>query len=648
MRFILFPLLFFLTLTAYAGPHTIQRGETFEDIALLYGIPVDSLLKANLQTEARTGLTIEVPLPTLVYDLGESALFRTFHNKRSSKDKKGMTLYRNAYKKQQNLYRCSHNKRAAREMEIVALYEKAISYGNLYALFQLGRYKIHGRFYSYDGYPNFQLAVNENVEELTQGVEYLQIAALVGNNENALVELALACAYEKSPIRNPYLCLGLLEYYRNTLHFPVNDLLVDMYENGYGVDMDYLKAYTLTSSALTDKNGTTHREQILRKIEALSENFKSAKYGVGLKPEMLLSIAFSHFHDGKMDVEGLFWLHRAARLGEADASWALASILKKEQYPKNCVDGDIESQVLYFANEAAEGGKQEAKDYIASYEKYKKQLEEREAEIARQNYLEKKERRERRRQMWLNVAGTVLQAAAQTYVAVETAKQMQNNQNALQTIPQMSASPMFEDQWLAHNQLAMQQLAQYTINKSIADWNGVPMAPTDMSAVNFGTDMTPGSPLWMWNQQQELNRMSTTNARMQWELLSFYERQADQVEQQIMTNPLQPVSGILDSEGFYVSPEMLGTDNNSNAAREKPKNDVVEKAKEYYAQRYGDVECNMCHGDGVCHTCNGHKYNNNGLGASGGHECPNCWKEYGHSTGKCGKCQGKGFVYGLK
>ena len=97
MRFLLFPLLFFLTLTAYAGPHTIQRGETFEDIALLYGIPVDSLLKANLQTEARTGLTIEVPLATLVYDLGESALFRTFHNKRSSKDKKGMTLYRNAY-----------------------------------------------------------------------------------------------------------------------------------------------------------------------------------------------------------------------------------------------------------------------------------------------------------------------------------------------------------------------------------------------------------------------------------------------------------------------------------------------------------------------------------------------------------------------
>lgn len=70
MRFIGYLLAFLCVSSVYAGPHTIQKGETFADVAKLYNVPLDSIIKANPNTEAYAGLTIEVPLSTLVYDLG--------------------------------------------------------------------------------------------------------------------------------------------------------------------------------------------------------------------------------------------------------------------------------------------------------------------------------------------------------------------------------------------------------------------------------------------------------------------------------------------------------------------------------------------------------------------------------------------------
>ena len=257
--------------------------------------------------------------------------------------------------------------------------------------------------------------------------------------------------------------------------------------------------------------------------------------------------------------------------------------------------------------------------------------------------------------MWANIAGSVIQAAAQTYVAVESAK-MQSQQmqgTSPYTIQRMPMGQMSDAQWQTRNQLALQQLAQYTMNKTYADWTGTPMIPTDMSAVDLGTDMSPGSPLWNWGIQQQINTMATQNARMSCEISAFYKRQADQITQQLMENPLQPIAGYVDRDGIWISREMVAAGNNSfdnsdTSSQYSSHEDIRLKNKAYYAERYGNKDCRLCHGNGVCSTCNGKGYDYNEFGVQGIHECPNCLRVNGHASGKCSQCQGSGHVYGLK
>lgn len=63
-----------------------------------------------------------------------------------------------------------------------------------------------------------------------------------------------------------------------------------------------------------------------------------------------------------------------------------------------------------------------------------------------------------------------------------------------------------------------------------------------------------------------------------------------------------------------------------------------------YENRYGDKDCPSCLGSGKCSTCNGKGWYDNPFG-SGHLDCPNC--AHG-KPGVCGKCLGKGTVYGLK
>lgn len=62
-----------------------------------------------------------------------------------------------------------------------------------------------------------------------------------------------------------------------------------------------------------------------------------------------------------------------------------------------------------------------------------------------------------------------------------------------------------------------------------------------------------------------------------------------------------------------------------------------------YESRYGDVQCHICKGTGVCPTCNGKGWFNGFYGDP--IKCPNCHSSH---RGKCGRCGGKGTVYGLK
>lgn len=655
MKFIGYLLVFLCVSSTYAGPHTIQKGETFVDVAKLYKIPLDSIIKANPNTEAYAGLTIEVPLSTLVYDLGDSEMFRNLCYRYTPNHKKGGKKYKAAHEKQLKLNKASGKKRQKLEAQIINDYTEAVYYGNTDALYQLGRQKVHGVLYSTDGYPFFDQAVNANLDEFRKGIEYLQIAVLLGKNGKALIELALACGYEDSPIRNPYLCLGMLEKYQRELGIDVDNLICYMYEKGYGIHPNLLQAYIYCPSKELTKNSTkTHREKILEQIEAMPINFESSRYGVGLDSKTMMSIGFSYYHDDVLEPEGIFWLHRAARQNNADANWALASILQNKKYVKGSMGEpwDIESQILCFVSNAAANGKQEAEDYLEAYEKHQKAIKEQELRKKLEHQREIEEKKQRRRQMWVNIATSVIQTAAQTYMAVESAKMQEKTLYSTREIP---IGQMSDGQWQARNQLALQQIAQYTINKTYADWTGTPMIPTDMSAVNLGTDMSPGSPLWNWGMQQQINTMATQNARMSCEISAFYKRQADQITQQLIENPLLTIEGYVDKDGNWISHEMVvaGYDSLRNASpsnsEERYSNfeEIRSKNRTYYAERYGNKECYSCHGNGICSTCNGKGYNYSKLG-TGTYECPNCLRENGRVSGKCGRCQGIGYVYGLK
>ena len=70
-------------------------------------------------------------------------------------------------------------------------------------------------------------------------------------------------------------------------------------------------------------------------------------------------------------------------------------------------------------------------------------------------------------------------------------------------------------------------------------------------------------------------------------------------------------------------------------------------SKSYYNNRYGYKDCHICHGSGICQTCNGDGFQNYDFG-SGDIPCANCLIENGRKSGKCSVCQGTGKVYGLK
>lgn len=632
-------LLMFIFHFAYSGPHTVQKGETYADIARLYHISVDTLIKSNSDKKAYSGSIVEIPMINSVYDLGSSVLFRQisfdFGNSR-----KGRAAYNNGQRKRK--------RRNMNVQSIIKDYEKAIYYGNIDALYELGKYYVYGRF-CYN--QSFDCGINKNIEQFQRGLELLQISAIAGENTKALVDLAIACGHEESPIMNPYLCLSMLEAYQEYYHKDLRDLLCFMYENGYGIKKDYIKAYiNCPSSTLVSDYRETHREKILEKIDTMSNNIEATRYGVGLDSKMLLAIGMKYYHNDVLEPEGLFWLHRAANKDNADANWILAGILVENKICAGSAGSDTQKQAIYFARKAADLGNDDAAEYVESYDEYIKQKEEYERQQSIAYAQRKAERKEARKQQWLSFVGSLLQAGAQSYMYAEAAKMQNNPYGQSYQMPQVQFGQMSDAQWLARSQKALEQIMVYTWNKTCADWNGTPMIPTDMSAVDLGTDMSPGSPLWMWSQQQRINELQTQNSRMQFEVNAFYKEQADRITQQIMENPLQPIPGYVDYAGHWVSYDDIAANNSleSNDVDTTPRrNEALERVKDYYSERYGNVACPMCHGMKYCQTCNGKKVFR-GSFTSDLLECPNCWIENGKRTGLCQKCQGKGYVYGLR
>lgn len=118
--------------------------------------------------------------------------------------------------------------------------------------------------------------------------------------------------------------------------------------------------------------------------------------------------------------------------------------------------------------------------------------------------------------------------------------------------------------------------------------------------------------------------------------------------QQFMENPFKPIAGYVDIDGNWISGEMVGGvtfDSGSNINTSDLNQDIREKNRTYYSERYGNKDCHICHGRGTCQTCYGKGSVSGPYGTS---ECPNCLLENGRRTGKCSTCQGRGHVFGFK
>lgn len=632
-----------------AGPHTVQRGETFQSISKLYSVSEDSIRKYNPGLEAITGLTIEVPNPILLYDIGDSDIFRVCSNATDENRRKGQAIFDKAFEKQKSLSQLKPGKREETIEKIIEEYEKAASFGVSDAVYQLGRYYIHGHMYSDNKYMSLDRDINPNIAEFRKGVEYLQTAAIVEKSDKARIALALTCGYEKSPIYNPYLCVSILEGLKNVYSTYTDPILANIYENGIGVRKNLLKAYVYCTDKEIYETGDSHREKIIKEIERMPKNFESASYGVGLDGEMMYRIGLSHYKDNVLTEEGIYWLHRASKVGHKEAPWVLASFIMNNNIKKGSIGSESEKQAIAFARMASKSGNEKASKFIMEYDEYQRKKREYELQLAEQKRAEEEARKRERTANILNVVGTLANAALNTYVAVQNHKAMNNASKQRVSAPQMPISTMTDKQWMARNQLALNQIANYTYHQVMSDWNGTPMPYVDMSAVNLGTDMTPGSPLWMWGQQQQINTIATQNAKMQWELVAYYKSQADRVTNMMIENPFQPISGIIDYDGNFISAEMIASDNSKNDISDRYSGfeKIREKNKQYYANRYGNKDCPSCRGTGKCVSCNGQGHSSNEL-TGGFHSCPNCYLENGHPTGLCRQCSGTGSVYGLK
>ena len=71
--------------------------------------------------------------------------------------------------------------------------------------------------------------------------------------------------------------------------------------------------------------------------------------------------------------------------------------------------------------------------------------------------------------------------------------------------------------------------------------------------LNYG----PGSPSWCWQMQQQINAISTQNAMMQAQITNYYNQQAAAATYHMMTNPFQPMQGVMTYDGVYVTPQTV-------------------------------------------------------------------------------------------
>ena len=105
--------------------------------------------------------------------------------------------------------------------------------------------------------------------------------------------------------------------------------------------------------------------------------------------------------------------------------------------------------------------------------------------------------------------------------------------------------------------------------------------------------------------------------------------------------------GCMGAGGTYVNSTPNVNQYQSNSSNSNNSSNHNHSGSDSHESRYGYKDCHICHGSGVCQTCNGDGLQDNPFGLPDD-PCANCLRENGRRTGKCSTCQGTGQVYGLK
>jgi len=113
---------------------------------------------------------------------------------------------------------------------------------------------------------------------------------------------------------------------------------------------------------------------------------------------------------------------------------------------------------------------------------------------------------------------------------------------------------------------------------------------------NYG----PGSPSWCWQQQQQINAMRWQNMMMQHQLVENARNQAAAVQQQMMSNPFQPVQGIVTHDGTYITPQTVNQYTTETVACEHCSGGYNYKTLYVGSGNTRTVKqrCTWCHGKG--------------------------------------------------
>ena len=123
---------------------------------------------------------------------------------------------------------------------------------------------------------------------------------------------------------------------------------------------------------------------------------------------------------------------------------------------------------------------------------------------------------------------------------------------------------------------------------------------TKMNAQDYLLNYGPGSAYWCAQQQQINNAMAMQNAMMGAQLLAYYRQQAAAASYHLMTNPFQPMPGIVTNDGAYITPDTVNEYHKEEVPCEHCNGGHNYRTVWYGGDKIRQVKstCSFCHGKG--------------------------------------------------